>query len=125
MPHSQSVLSTSPASTPDALLSSVQHRHFRSVSVTGGGARYRRGKKAVELVLADAGIRTNGLFSTQMSRKQAIAKVKRCLQKQTVSPAMERKAKSIMSLFVLEAEELLEAGIAYEHVCALQRHWLI
>lgn len=125
MSHPQSTLPSSSVATPDVLLPSVQHRQFRSVSVTGGGAKYRRGKKAVEFVLADAGIRTNGLFSRQMSRKQAIAKVKRCLQKQTVSPAMERKAKSIMSLFVLEAEELLEAGIAYEHVCALQRHWLI
>jgi hypothetical protein len=92
---------------------------------TATGAGYRRSKKAVELILADTSVHSERLFPTHMTRKQAIAKVKRCLQKQTISPVMERKAKSIMSLFVLEAEELLEAGISYEHVCALQRHWLI
>lgn len=99
---------------------------FESNTVVASTANNRRGKKALQLILSKA-IYTVGGETTpkQLTRKQAVMKVKRWLSKPTVTPIIERKAKSLMYLFMIEAEELLEAGVSYENVCALQRHWLI
>jgi hypothetical protein len=94
-------------------------------TATASSASFRRGKKAVQFILPETLLRIAGSTPAPLTRKQAIGKVKRWLQKPTLSPVRERKAKSLMYLFRLEAEELLEAGVAYENVCALQRHWLI
>ena len=95
-----------------------------NISISGGAA-YRRRKKAVQFILPETPLVVAGAIAKGLTRKQAIIKVKRWLQRPTVTPAIERKAKGLMCLFVLEAEELLEAGVSYENVCALQRHWLI
>ena len=90
-----------------------------------GTATDRRGKKALQMVLPEPTFSIAGMALTQLTRKQALVKVKRWLKKPTVTPVIERNAKRLMYLFMIEAEELLEAGVSYENVCALQRHWLI
>jgi hypothetical protein len=94
---------------------------FQSDMIVGTTA-YRRGAKAIQLLMPKSILPTVG---EPLSRKQAVMKVKRWLSKPTITPVIERKVKSLMYLFLIEAEELLEVGVSYESVCALQRHWLI
>jgi hypothetical protein len=61
-----------------------------------------------------------------LSRKQAVRKVSRWLQREHLPVQTERKLMQVLSVFRLEGEELLEAGVSYEQLKALQqRHWLI
>ncbi|MCS6267487.1 MAG: hypothetical protein H2174_07960 [Vampirovibrio sp.] len=98
---------------------------FESNTVVASTANNRRRKKTLQLILSKSAYTMGVDALPQLTRKQALLKVKRWLRKPTVTPIIERKAKSLMYLFMIEAEELLEAGVSYENVCALQRHWLI
>ena len=98
---------------------------FESNTVVASTANNRRRKKTLQLILSKSAYTMGVDALPQLTRKQALLKVKRWLRKPTVTPIIERKSKSLMYLFMIEAEELLEAGVSYENVCALQRHWLI
>ena len=98
---------------------------FESNTVVASTANNRRRKKTLQLILSKSAYTMGVDALRQLTRKQALLKVKRWLRKPTVTPIIERKAKSLMYLFMIEAEDLLEAGVSYENVCALQRHWLI
>ncbi len=60
-----------------------------------------------------------------LSRHQAVEEVCRCLKNfVTASPAMQRRVTQWITLFNLEAEELLEAGLDYETLRAVERRFL-
>jgi hypothetical protein len=60
-----------------------------------------------------------------LSRHKAIQEVCRCLQNfVTASPEMQRRVTQWITLFNLEAEELLEAGLDYETLRAVERRFL-
>jgi len=61
-----------------------------------------------------------------LSRHQAIQDVCRCLKNfVTASPSMQRRVTQWIALFNLEAEELLEAGLDYETLRAVERRFFI
>jgi hypothetical protein len=60
-----------------------------------------------------------------LSRHQAIEEVCRCLQHfVSASPTMQRRVMKWITLFNLDAEELLEAGLDYETLRAVERRFL-
>ncbi|MCE2929958.1 MAG: hypothetical protein LW809_01040 [Vampirovibrionales bacterium] len=65
-------------------------------------------------------------WQSPLSRHQAVKDVCRCLQNfVTASPAMQRCVTQWITLFNLDAEELLEAGLDYETLRAVERRFLI
>jgi hypothetical protein len=66
-----------------------------------------------------------GLTSLQLTRRQALKRVVKWSRHPNRLASTDRKLNGLISLFGLDAEELLEAGMSFEVVKGLQRHWLI
>jgi hypothetical protein len=65
------------------------------------------------------------LWLEPLSRHQAIEEVCRCLQHfVSASPEVQRRVMRWVTLFNLDAEELLEAGLDYETLRAVERRFL-
>ena len=61
-----------------------------------------------------------------LSRLQAIEEICRVLQHfMNATPWMQRRIAKWIALFNIQAEELLEAGLDYETVCAFERRLML